>query len=166
MFRLRALSGVVVLVAALLTTGGMPVSAQSDDSKLCQKNGYTLYTTSDGAPFTSASECKKYVKAGGALTPIPPPAFIDIVLYVNRVGILVVEIVGSGLLPGSAVTAVIEFSSGTSVSQELGFVFSNGVFTFIQGATSGPDCTLVLSYQVIATSASGDTLSDAEAMPC
>lgn len=64
---LVAVTGVLVLVALVATSAAVASGGNSANAKLCQKGGWQTLQQSNGAPFTSQSNCVSYAAGGGTL---------------------------------------------------------------------------------------------------
>ncbi len=112
---------VVALLTLSVPAGGAQAAdgGNSENTKLCQKNGWMGLVSSTGAPFASDGECVAYAAKGGALSPKPAASLLFELgtCFLNQGGTYTcpaATLVGSGLMPGDLVYFCVRFANPTT----------------------------------------------------
>lgn len=111
---LSALTLALLLVPITATASGAPAgrTPAADESAPCKHNGFEDVTRADGSAFRNQGQCVSYVRTGGHLILKRLPASLVLTesyypmaecRYPNQTEGCKIDVIGSGLLPGSRV---------------------------------------------------------------
>lgn len=111
---LSALTLALLLVPVTATALGAPAQGGSaaDEVAPCKDNGFEHVTRTDGSTFRNQGQCVSYVRTGGQLLLKAPPASLVLTesyypmaecRYPNQTEGCKIDVIGSGLMPGSSV---------------------------------------------------------------
>ena len=111
---LSALTLALLLAPITATASGAPAGGNSaaDEVAPCKDNGFEEVTRADGSTFRNQGQCVSYVRTGGQLFLEAPPASLVLTdayypmaqcRYPNQTEGCKIDVIGSGLIPGSSV---------------------------------------------------------------
>jgi hypothetical protein len=146
-----ALAWLALADGALGATGGNAARA-----KLCQKGGWSTLMDSSGQQFAGEDACVSYAAHDGAVYAL---ATLDVQACQNQpYDGLCVNTSGSGLQPGSVVTATLS-KNGSPVREDYPIVLGDGTLASSPTAHFEFPCVADNVYSASATGTSADSLT-------
>ena len=139
--RVLTVTAIALLMLTVATSGAQAANGgNSENAKLCQKDGWMGLVTSTGAPFAREGECVAYAAGGGALT---PKSAATLLFEFGTCSASLIcpgtTLVGTGLMPGDYVYHCVRFANPTTRPEYCAPAFVNGGFVVVEADGTLPD---------------------------